>query len=182
MPTTTTPRRSSPRRWPGGARPTWSGWSGRPRPRVNSRDREELLKHNSARPPGARGRCASTTPSTRSRCTRVRRSLPAFVGAATLALGMSLAATAITPTATQNPCGCFETHSDAYCNHCTSDGAKALIEIDDWGPNNFKCVGPGVTWIGGPGALRPGRCPWARRSRLRPSPRGPPVRAAPRRP
>ncbi|MGW0531854.1 DUF6355 family natural product biosynthesis protein [Streptomyces sp. NPDC003032] len=82
---------------------------------------------------------------------RVRRSLPAFVGAVTLALGMSMAAgasaTAASP-AIQNPCGFYETHSDAYYNHCTSDGSKVLIEIDDWGPNTTRCVGPGVTWIG----------------------------------
>ncbi len=88
---------------------------------------------------------------------RVRRSLPAFVGAVTLALGMSMVATAtataVSPTAIQNPCGFYETHSDAYYNHCTSDGSKILIEIDDWGPNTIKCVGPGVTWIGEAGDI-----------------------------
>ncbi|CAM5496201.1 Secreted protein OS=Streptomyces alboniger OX=132473 GN=CP975_17085 PE=4 SV=1 [Streptomyces alboniger] len=83
---------------------------------------------------------------------RVRRSLPALIGAVTLALGMSLTATASaapsSPTAVKNPCGFYETGSDAYYNHCTNDGSRIVIEIDDWGPNSTMCVGPGVTWIG----------------------------------
>ncbi|WP_369217927.1 DUF6355 family natural product biosynthesis protein [Streptomyces flavofungini] len=85
---------------------------------------------------------------------RVRRSLPALIGAVTLTLGMSLAATASaapsTPTV-KDPCGFFETASDAYYNHCTSDGSHIVIEIDDWGPNSERCVAPGVTWIGAAG-------------------------------
>ncbi|MFE0175466.1 DUF6355 family natural product biosynthesis protein [Streptomyces sp. NPDC059002] len=82
---------------------------------------------------------------------RVRRSLPAFIGAVTLAIGMSMAATASAAPAAptvQDPCGFFETSSDAYYNHCTNDGSHIVIEIDDWGPNSEACVGPGVTWIG----------------------------------
>lgn len=80
---------------------------------------------------------------------RVRRSLSALIGALTLGLGMTLTSSASAePAAVMNPCGFYETHSDAYYNHCTSDGSKILIEIDDWGPNTTRCVGPGVTWIG----------------------------------
>ncbi|MGW6528279.1 DUF6355 family natural product biosynthesis protein [Streptomyces venezuelae] len=80
---------------------------------------------------------------------RVRRSLPAVIGALALGLGMTMASSASAePAAIQNPCGFYETHSDAYYNHCTSDGSHIVIEIDDWGPNSEQCVGPGVTWIG----------------------------------
>ncbi|MFJ2769719.1 DUF6355 family natural product biosynthesis protein [Streptomyces sp. NPDC087300] len=80
---------------------------------------------------------------------RVRRSLPALIGALALGLGMSMASSATaSPAAVKDPCGFFETASDAYYNHCTSDGSHIVIEIDDWGPNSEQCVGPGVTWIG----------------------------------
>ncbi|MEU6989387.1 DUF6355 family natural product biosynthesis protein [Streptomyces sp. NPDC046465] len=80
---------------------------------------------------------------------RVRRSLPALIGALTLGFGMSLASSAAAESAAvKDPCGFFETASDAYYNHCTSDGSHIVIEIDDWGPNSEQCVGPGVTWIG----------------------------------
>ena len=62
----------------------------------------------------------------------------ASVGTLTLSAGPAAA----------NPCGFYKTHSDAYYNHCTSDGSHIVIEIDDWGPNSEQCVGPGVTWIG----------------------------------
>ncbi|MFI6641859.1 DUF6355 family natural product biosynthesis protein [Streptomyces sp. NPDC050504] len=81
---------------------------------------------------------------------RIRRSLPVVLGAATLLLGLSATASAApSPVdSARNPCGFFETSSDAYYNHCTSDGSHILIEIDDWGPNTVQCVGPGTTWIG----------------------------------
>ncbi|MGX8910259.1 DUF6355 family natural product biosynthesis protein [Streptomyces netropsis] len=80
---------------------------------------------------------------------RVRLPLLALIGAVTLALGTSMVPSASASSATLlNPCGFFETASDAYYNHCTSDGSRILIEIDDWGPNTVKCVGPGTTWIG----------------------------------
>lgn len=82
---------------------------------------------------------------------RVRRSLPALIGAMALALGMSMAVTASAAPgspAVQDPCEFYETASDAYYHHCTSDGSRIMIEIDDWGPNSEMCVGAGVTWIG----------------------------------
>lgn len=78
----------------------------------------------------------------------LRLTLPALVGAAALALATAAGATASPTAARANPCGFYETGSDAYYNHCTSDGSRILIEIDDWGPNTVQCVGPGVTWIG----------------------------------
>ena len=84
---------------------------------------------------------------------RMRRSLPALVGAMTLAIAASMAATASAAPAPEapllrEPCGFYETSSNAYYIHCTSDGSRIQIEIDDWGPNTIQCVGPGVTWIG----------------------------------
>ena len=80
---------------------------------------------------------------------RARLSFPALAGAVILVLGTCTAASASATVPTfRNPCGFYETHSDAYYNHCTSDGSRILIEIDDWGPNTVRCVGPGVTWIG----------------------------------
>ncbi|WP_125505699.1 MULTISPECIES: DUF6355 family natural product biosynthesis protein [unclassified Streptomyces] len=69
--------------------------------------------------------------------------LLASVGAVTMSAGPAAAA----------PCGFYETSSDAYYNHCTSDGSHIVIEIDDWGPNSERCVGPGVTWIGSAGDI-----------------------------
>ncbi|MEV2215047.1 DUF6355 family natural product biosynthesis protein [Streptomyces sp. NPDC050997] len=75
----------------------------------------------------------------------VRRSLPAVLGAVTLILGLS---TAAAPSAAADPCGFYETSSDAYYNHCTSDGSRVIIEVEVWGPNYERCVGPGVSWLG----------------------------------
>ncbi|MEV0317688.1 DUF6355 family natural product biosynthesis protein [Streptomyces sp. NPDC050658] len=85
----------------------------------------------------------------------LRRSLAALVGAAALTVGVPAAASAAAPapTAVMDPCGFYETGSDAYYNHCTSDGSRIVIEIDDWGPNSEQCVGPGVTWIGSASAV-----------------------------
>jgi uncharacterized protein DUF6355 len=62
----------------------------------------------------------------------VRRSLPTVLGAVTLILGLS---TAAAPSAAADPCGFYETSSDAYYNHCTSDGS------------------PGITWLGSAGEI-----------------------------
>ncbi|MEU9376326.1 DUF6355 family natural product biosynthesis protein [Streptomyces sp. NPDC048255] len=74
-----------------------------------------------------------------------RRSVPAALGAIALVLGLG-AATA--PAAVAAPCGFYETGSDAYYNHCTGDGSRVVIEVEVWGPNYEKCVGPGTTWLG----------------------------------
>ncbi|MCW8375696.1 DUF6355 family natural product biosynthesis protein [Streptomyces justiciae] len=79
---------------------------------------------------------------------RVRRIVTSALGSAALVLTSLGAVTAGAGTAAADPCGFYETGSDAYYNHCTSDGSRIVIEIDDWGPNSERCVGPGVTWIG----------------------------------
>ncbi|MFG2892576.1 DUF6355 family natural product biosynthesis protein [Streptomyces sp. NPDC048248] len=80
----------------------------------------------------------------------VRRFLPAAVGAAALLLGLPAAASAAPgPVASaMNPCGFYETGSDARYNHCTSDGSNVVIEVEVFGPNYERCVGPGNTWLG----------------------------------
>ncbi|MBT2393083.1 hypothetical protein J7E87_27515 [Streptomyces sp. ISL-1] len=80
----------------------------------------------------------------------VRRSLPTVLSAVTLILGL---ATAAAPSAAADPCGFYETSSDAYYNHCTSDGSRVIIEVEVWGPNYERCVGPGVTWLGSAGSI-----------------------------
>ncbi|GAA3842987.1 DUF6355 family natural product biosynthesis protein [Streptomyces phyllanthi] len=84
-----------------------------------------------------------------------RLRLPVLIAAVGLALGTSTAAASASAahTALPNPCGFFETSSDAYYNHCTTDGSRIVIEIDDWGPNTLQCVGPGTTWIGAAGDI-----------------------------
>ncbi|MEV4333090.1 DUF6355 family natural product biosynthesis protein [Streptomyces sp. NPDC049597] len=79
----------------------------------------------------------------------LRRSLSAAVGAVTLVLGMSGVAAAASPSvAAMNPCGFYETSSDAFYNHCTGDGSRVIVEIEVWGPNYEWCLGPGDTWLG----------------------------------
>ncbi|MFE9254226.1 DUF6355 family natural product biosynthesis protein [Streptomyces sp. NPDC006879] len=82
---------------------------------------------------------------------RKSRVLTSALSVTALVFGLSVSATAAAPASALNPCGFFETASDAYYNHCTSDGSHIVIEIDDWGPNTLRCVGPGTTWIGAAG-------------------------------
>lgn len=79
---------------------------------------------------------------------RLRRLATGALGSVALLLTSAGAVTVSAGEAAATPCGFYETHSDAYYNHCTSDGSHIVIEIDDWGPNSERCVGPGVTWIG----------------------------------
>ncbi|MGW1591798.1 DUF6355 family natural product biosynthesis protein [Streptomyces sp. NPDC002386] len=79
---------------------------------------------------------------------RLRRLATGALGSVALLLTSAGAVTLSAGEAAATPCGFYETHSDAYYNHCTSDGSHIVIEIDDWGPNSERCVGPGVTWIG----------------------------------
>lgn len=86
---------------------------------------------------------------------RVRRSLLAAAGAVALVLGLPAAGSAV-PRATaaaMNPCGFYETGSDARYNHCTSDGSHIVIEVEVFGPNYERCVGPGDTWLGSAGKI-----------------------------
>ncbi|MEU6392336.1 DUF6355 family natural product biosynthesis protein [Streptomyces sp. NPDC046939] len=79
---------------------------------------------------------------------RLRRLATSALSAVALALASAGAVTLNAAPAAADPCGFYKTHSDAYYNHCTSDGSHIVIEVDDWGPNSEMCVGPGVTWIG----------------------------------
>jgi hypothetical protein len=81
----------------------------------------------------------------------LRRSLPALVGAVALTLGLPVAASASAhaPTAVMNPCGFYETHSDAFYNHCTGDGSRVVIKVRvAMAPDYERCVAPGKTWLG----------------------------------
>ncbi|MGP3632717.1 DUF6355 family natural product biosynthesis protein [Streptomyces sp. 24-1644] len=84
---------------------------------------------------------------------RIRHSLLSAGAAAALILGLAPAATATATAAghaatVMNPCGFYETGSDARYNHCTSDGSNVIIEVEVFGPNYERCVGPGDTWLG----------------------------------
>ncbi|MGX1128202.1 hypothetical protein RKD49_000392 [Streptomyces glaucescens] len=75
----------------------------------------------------------------------LRHSLVSALSGIVLGLGLSVATA---PGAAADPCGFYETGSDAYYNHCTSDGSHVVIEVEVWGPNYERCVGPGRTWLG----------------------------------
>jgi hypothetical protein len=81
---------------------------------------------------------------------RVRHSLLAVATTAALALGLAPSATATSGhgSAVMNPCGFYETGSDAFYNHCTRDGSHIVIEVEVFGPNYERCVVPGDTWLG----------------------------------
>ncbi|MEU9115876.1 DUF6355 family natural product biosynthesis protein [Streptomyces sp. NPDC048483] len=75
----------------------------------------------------------------------VRHLIPTVLAA----ILMSATAGVITATpAAADPCGFYETGSDAFYNHCTGDGSNVVIEVEVFGPNYDRCVGPGRTWLG----------------------------------
>ncbi|MFD7439011.1 DUF6355 family natural product biosynthesis protein [Streptomyces sp. NPDC059861] len=57
-------------------------------------------------------------------------------------------------TAAADPCGFYETGSDAFYNHCTSDGSNVVIEVEVFGPDYDRCVGPGRSWLGSSGSIQ----------------------------
>ncbi|MER6347672.1 DUF6355 family natural product biosynthesis protein [Streptomyces sp. NPDC001595] len=75
----------------------------------------------------------------------LRRALVGALSSIVLGLGLPLATA---PVAAADPCGFYETGSDSYYNHCTGDGSRVVIEVEVWGPNYERCVGPGRTWLG----------------------------------
>ncbi|GGR94889.1 hypothetical protein GCM10010252_37020 [Streptomyces aureoverticillatus] len=78
-----------------------------------------------------------------------RRLLTAALASTALALTSLGAATVTATPAAAAPCGFYETSSDAYYNHCTSDGSRVVIKVRvAWGPDYERCVGPGRTWLG----------------------------------
>ncbi|MER5433522.1 DUF6355 family natural product biosynthesis protein [Streptomyces sp. NPDC002588] len=80
---------------------------------------------------------------------RVRRLMTGVLGSAALVFTSLGATTAAAGPAAANPCGFYETASDAYYNHCTSDGSRVVIKVDvAWASDYERCVGPGTTWLG----------------------------------
>jgi hypothetical protein len=78
---------------------------------------------------------------------RFRHLVTGALTSAALAL-TSLGTVAVTP-ATADPCGFYETGSDAYYNHCTSDGSHVVIKVRVAHASDYeRCVGPGRTWLG----------------------------------
>ncbi len=71
------------------------------------------------------------------------------LGSAVLVLTSLGAVTAQASPAAADPCGFYETSSDAYYNHCTSDGSRVVIHVRvALAPDYERCVGPGRTWLG----------------------------------
>ncbi|MEU8135094.1 DUF6355 family natural product biosynthesis protein [Streptodolium elevatio] len=73
----------------------------------------------------------------------------ALASAAALVLATAGTATATAAPVLRNPCGFYETSSDAYYNHCTSDGSRIVITVRvALAPDYERCVAPGRTWLG----------------------------------
>ncbi|MFE9023794.1 DUF6355 family natural product biosynthesis protein [Streptomyces sp. NPDC007808] len=71
------------------------------------------------------------------------------LGAAALVLTSLGAVTAQSSPAAADPCGFYETSSDAWYNHCTSDGSRVIIQVRvALAPDYERCVAPGKTWLG----------------------------------
>ncbi|MEV0634702.1 DUF6355 family natural product biosynthesis protein [Streptomyces sp. NPDC050619] len=80
---------------------------------------------------------------------RVRRLVSRALGSAVLVLSSMGAVSATASPAAADPCGFFETGSDAFYNHCTSDGSNVVIKVEvALAPDYERCVGPGKTWLG----------------------------------
>jgi hypothetical protein len=80
---------------------------------------------------------------------RVRRIVTGALGAAALVLTSLGAATVTAVPAAADPCGFYETSSDAFYNHCTSDGSRVVIRVEvALAPDHERCVAPGTTWLG----------------------------------
>ncbi|WTW99443.1 DUF6355 family natural product biosynthesis protein [Streptomycetaceae bacterium NBC_01309] len=73
----------------------------------------------------------------------------ASAAALVLATAGTVTASATAAPALRNPCGFYETSSDAYYNHCTSDGSRIVIGVRvALAPDYERCVAPGRTWLG----------------------------------
>ncbi|MFI7413979.1 DUF6355 family natural product biosynthesis protein [Streptomyces sp. NPDC049627] len=71
------------------------------------------------------------------------------LGSAALVLMSLGAVTAQASPAAADPCGFYETSSDAFYNHCTSDGSRVIIHVRvAYGADYERCVAPGKTWLG----------------------------------
>ena len=87
---------------------------------------------------------------------RVPRTVLSTLGSAALVLASMGAVTAVTASpAAADPCGFYETGSDAYYNHCTSDGSRVIVKVEvAWAPDYERCVAPGKTWLGSAGEIQ----------------------------
>ncbi|CCK31920.1 putative secreted protein [Streptomyces davaonensis JCM 4913] len=80
---------------------------------------------------------------------RVRRIVTSALGAAAVVLTSLGTVTTASVPAAADPCGFFETGSDAFYNHCTSDGSNVVIKVEvSLAPDYERCVGPGKSWLG----------------------------------
>ncbi|WLW49868.1 DUF6355 family natural product biosynthesis protein [Streptomyces sp. YU58] len=79
----------------------------------------------------------------------MRRTFTNALGSAALVLASLGAVTTTASPAAADPCGFFETGSDAFYNHCTSDGSRVVIKVEiALAPDVERCVGPGKSWLG----------------------------------
>lgn len=79
----------------------------------------------------------------------IRRIVTGALGSAALVLTSLGAVTAQARPSAADPCGFYETSSDAFYNHCTSDGSHVVIQVRvAQAPDYERCVGPGKTWLG----------------------------------
>lgn len=80
---------------------------------------------------------------------RVRRLMTTALATTALAL-MSTGAVSLTAApAAAAPCGFYETSSDAFYNHCTSDGSRVVVHVRVAYASDYeRCVAPGNTWLG----------------------------------
>ena len=79
---------------------------------------------------------------------RFRRTVTSALGAAALVL-TSLGAVAAASPASAGPCGFYETGSDAFYRHCTTDGSRVVIKVEVARARDYeRCVGHGTTWLG----------------------------------
>ena len=87
---------------------------------------------------------------------RVPRTVLSTLGSAALVLASMGAVTVVTASpAAADPCGFYETGSDAYYNHCTSDGSRVIVKVEvAWAPDYERCVAPGKTWLGSAGEIQ----------------------------
>ncbi|KRD13289.1 MULTISPECIES: DUF6355 family natural product biosynthesis protein [unclassified Streptomyces] len=87
---------------------------------------------------------------------RFRRTVLSTIGSVALVVASLGAVTAATVSpAAADPCGFYKTSSDAYYNHCTSDGSRVVVKVEvALAPDYERCVGPGTTWLGPAGKIQ----------------------------
>ncbi|WP_327406238.1 DUF6355 family natural product biosynthesis protein [Streptomyces sp. NBC_01288] len=79
---------------------------------------------------------------------RFRRTVISALGSAALVLG-SLGGVAAASPAAAGPCGFYETGSDAFYRHCTTDGSRVVIKVEVARARDYeRCVAHGTTWLG----------------------------------